>query len=204
MQTTSLSSLVRTAAAALLLAGFAARAVAAEGVETWTPDLVHSRAEFLVSHLIVSKVWGHVPIRELTLQTAPNGIPTTIDAQLVPGKLDTDNHERDADLRSPNYFDIDQYPAIAFVSTAIHPIGADRFACDGDLTIRGVTKRVTLAGHVEGRVPDPAGERIGYTATVTIDRRDFGITDARLSPVGIPLVGNDVAITLTVEATRPK
>jgi polyisoprenoid-binding protein YceI len=202
MQMTSVPSIVRTVAAALLFAGLAGRGVAA-GTETWTPDLVHSRAEFLVSHLIVSKVWGHVPIRELTLQTSPNGIPTTIDARLAPGKLDTDNHERDADLRSPAYFDIDAYPAIAFVSTAIHAIGPDRFTCDGNLTIRGVTKRVTLEGHVEGRVPDPAGERIGYTATVTIDRRDFGLTDARLNPAGIPLVGNEVAITLTVEATRP-
>ena len=83
--------------------------------------------------------------------------------------------------------------------------GKTSFQCKGELTIKDVTKPVILNGTIEGRVPDgDTTERIGYTATTTIDRRAFGLDDARMSPGGIALVGDDVQITLTVEATRNK
>jgi polyisoprenoid-binding protein YceI len=175
----------------------------------WTPDLVHSRAEFLVSHLVVSKVWGHIAIASMSLSTDADGIPTTIAAVLVPGRLDTDNHDRDADLRSATYFDVATFPTITFKSTAIKATGKTddgrpSFECTGDLTIKNTTKSVVLEGTIEGKVPDPLGVRTGYSATTTIDRRDFGITDGKMNPMGVPIVGNDVHITLTVEATRPK
>ncbi len=176
----------------------------------WTPDVVHSRAEFLVSHLIVSKVWGHVPFASLSLATDASGMPISVRAVLNPAHLDTDNHERDADLRSATFFDVDHYPTMTFVSTSFAPAGTSidglkQFTCNGMLTIKNVTKPVTLTGTIQGRVPDgPGTERIGYLATTTIDRRDFGLNDARMSPGGIPLVGNGVQITLTMEATRSK
>lgn len=190
--------------------GIAAGLVPARADVAWTPDVVHSRAEFLVSHLVVSKVWGHVPIKTISLATDPRGLPTAIDVVLLPGRLDTDNHDRDADLRSPAYFDVDEYPTIAFKSDSAAVLGAavdgkPTFTCKGELTIKAVTKTVVLHGAIEGRVPDTdTTERIGYTATTTIDRRDFGLDDARMSPAGVPLVGNDVAITLTLEATRSR
>jgi len=186
------------------------RAVPASAEIVWTPDVVHSRAEFLVTHLIVSKVWGHVPFVTLALATDGSGMPTSVRAVLSPAHLDTDNHERDADLRSAAYFDVDQYPTMTFESTSFSPAGKSidgltAFTCKGDLTIKGIRKPVTLAGTIAGRVPDgPGTERIGYSATTTIDRRDFGLNDARMSPGGIPLVGNAVQITLTMEATRSK
>jgi polyisoprenoid-binding protein YceI len=176
----------------------------------WTADIVHSRAEFLVSHLVVSKVWGHIPIKSLAISTDPAGLPTALDVVLTPGRLDTDNHDRDADLRSAAYFDVEKYPTMSFKSDSVKATGKTSdgrtmFACKGELTVKDVTKPVVLTGTIEGRVPDgDATERIGYTATTTIDRRAFGLDDARMSPGGIPLVGNDVQITLTVEATRPK
>lgn len=187
--------------AVLVLLGWGGVATAQTG-GAWTPDLVHSRAEFTVSHMVVSKVWGHIPIRSLVLETAPNSaVPTRIEALLDPAHLDTDNHERDADLRSPTYFDVTRYPVITFKSTAIKELSPVDYAVSGDLTIKNVTKSVTFPVHCEGHVPDSGGTRAGYTGTITIDRRAFGIDDARLTPAGVLLVGDSVTIGLTVEAT---
>ncbi len=183
-------------AAGLLSAASAAQAPA------WTPDLVHSRAEFTVSHMVLSKVWGHIPIRSITLAT-PKGslIPDKIDAVLNVAHEDTDNHDRDADLRSATYFDVAQYPNITFNSTKIEPNGKSDFTVTGDLTIKNVTKSVTFPAHVEGIIPDKVGVRVGYNGKLTIDRRDWGINDGRLTEAGVLLVGYNVDIGLTVEAT---
>jgi polyisoprenoid-binding protein YceI len=171
----------------------------------WTPDLVHSRAEFTVSHMVLSKVWGHIPIRAISLETTESSvIPTHIDALLDVTHEDTDNHDRDNDLRSETYFDIAHYPTMTFHSTKIVPTGPDDATVTGDITIKRVTKSVTFPIHVVGRIPDVAGTRVGYTGELHIDRRDFGIIDNRLTPAGILLVGYDVTIGLTVEATTPQ
>jgi polyisoprenoid-binding protein YceI len=187
--------------AALALTGIPGPGRAAQTV-SWSPDLTHSRAEFTISHLVVSKVWGHIPIVGLSLASpAGSVIPSKIDATLNVAHEDTDNHERDADLRSPTYFDTDRYPTMTFHSTKIVPKGPDDFDVTGNLTIKAVTKSVEFPVHVEGRVPDEGGgTRVGYSGQLHIDRRDFGIVDNRLSAVGVLVVGYDVQIGLTVEA----
>jgi polyisoprenoid-binding protein YceI len=194
--------------AALLLAVCSALAVpfapvqAATAVRDWTPDIVHSRAEFTVSHLVVSKVWGHIPIRAITLETVPNGaMPVAITASLDVAHLDTDNHTRDGELRSATYFDTEHYPTMTFKSTSVARQDPNDFKVDGELTIKNVTKPVSFIAHLEGAVPDESGmTRVGYSANLTIDRRDFGIVDQRLTPAGVLFVGNSVTIGLTVEA----
>jgi polyisoprenoid-binding protein YceI len=179
-----------------------ARAFAASA-PVWTPDLVHSRAEFTVSHLVVSKVWGHIPIRSMTLGARTgSAIPTQIDAVLDVAHEDTDNRDRDADLRSATYFDVAHYPTMAFHSTKIVPQGAADFQVTGNLTIKDVTKPVTFAVHVEGPVPDSSAgmTRAGYSGQLHIDRRDFGIVDKSENAAGVLLVGYDVTIGLTAEA----
>jgi polyisoprenoid-binding protein YceI len=177
---------------------------AAPATLAWTPDLIHSRAEFTVSHMVLSKVWGHVPIRSITLETtSASVIPVKIDALLDVTHEDTDNHDRDADLRSETYFDIAHYPTMRFHSTKITPTGPDDATVTGDITIKNVTKPITFPMHVVGRIPDTAGTRVGYTAEFHIDRRDFGIVDNRLTAAGVLFVGYDVTIGLTVEATSP-
>jgi polyisoprenoid-binding protein YceI len=167
----------------------------------WQPDLVHSRAEFTVAHMVLSKVWGHFPIRALQLTTAGSSlIPTSVSALLDVAHMDTDNHERDADLRSATYFDTATYPYMSFRSTRIAPAGADDFLVTGDLTIKNITKSVTFPVHVIGHIPDGGGTRVGYEGTLTVDRRDFGITDERLMS-GVLFVGYAVNIGLTAEAT---
>jgi polyisoprenoid-binding protein YceI len=186
------------AVAALAMSASAAAATS----PTWTPDLVHSRAQFTVSHLVVSKVWGHIPIRQMTIESHPgSAIPDRIDAVLDVSHEDTDNHDRDRDLRSATYFDVTKYPSITFKSTKVEEKGPDDFSVTGDLTIKNVTKPVTFPVHVEGIVPDEkGGTRVGYTASLRIDRRDWGIVDNTLSAVGVLLVGYDVDIGLTAEA----
>jgi polyisoprenoid-binding protein YceI len=198
-------SLLAAALALFVLPSFGAAARAAEPAVTWTPDLVHSRAEFTVSHMVVSKVWGHIPILQLVL-VAPKGsvVPERLEATLNVAHEDTDNHDRDADLRSAAYFDTGKYPTLTFKSTKIVPTGKDEFTVTGDLTIKDVTKAVSFPVHIVGRIPDEGGgTRVGYNAELKIDRRDFHLNDARLTPVGVLLVGYDVAIQLTVEAVSP-
>jgi polyisoprenoid-binding protein YceI len=175
-------------------------AARAEAVQ-WTPDLVHSRAEFTVAHMVLSKVWGHFPIRELAITT--NGaslVPTSVNATLDVAHMDTDNHTRDADLRSETYFDTEKYPTMTFKSTKIVPVDAADFNMTGDLTIKNVTKSITIPVHILGKVPDDRGTRVGYEGKVTIDRRDFGITDSRLMS-GVLFVGYPVEIGITAEAS---
>jgi polyisoprenoid-binding protein YceI len=192
----SLRAVLASALAAFALLGAAPPA-------PWSADLVHSRAEFTVSHLVLSKVWGHIPIRSLTIATAPGQlIPTKIDATLDVAHEDTDNHTRDADLRSETYFDIAHYPTITFVSTKIVPRGPSDFDVTGNLTIKNVTKQVTFPAHLVGKIPEGNGSRVGYTGELHIDRRDYGIVDNRLTPAGVLLVGYDVTIGLTVEMTN--
>lgn len=186
----------------LLVAAPAASPAQAPPSISWTASVPHCRAEFTVSHMVVSKVWGHIPIRQLTLvTTAGSAIPQRIDAVLDPSHLDTDNHDRDADLRGPTYFDVEQYPTMTFTSTSIVPKSPTSFDVTGKLTIKNVTKPVTFPVDVEGIIPDAAGRRIGYSGHVQIDRRDWGIVDQRLTPAGVLLVGYSVDIGLTVEVT---
>jgi len=168
---------------------------------TWTADLNHCRAQFTVSHMVVSKVWGHVPVRQLTIvNTGDTAVPQRVDAVLDVSHEDTDNHDRDSDLRSPTYFDTAKYPGMTFHSTSIVAKDARNFTMTGNLTIKDITKPVTIPVQIVGVIPDRGGWRVGYNAQLTIDRRDWGIVDARLTPAGVLLVGYNVDIGLTVEA----
>jgi polyisoprenoid-binding protein YceI len=167
----------------------------------WEADLAHCRAEFTVSHMIVSKVWGHIPVRQLTIvNTGNTPVPQRLDAQLDVSHEDTDNHDRDADLRSPTYFDVAKYPTMTFHSTSITAKDNSNFVVSGDLTIKNVTKPISFPAQVVGIIPEGKGWRAGYTAQFTIDRRNWGIVDSRLTPAGVLLVGYTVNIGLTVEA----
>ena len=94
----------------------------------WQADLAHCRAQFMVSHMVVSQVWGHIPVRQLTIvNTGRTAVPQRIDALLDVSHEDTDNHIRDADLRSPTYFDVGKYPTMTFHSTSIVAKDANEF-----------------------------------------------------------------------------
>jgi polyisoprenoid-binding protein YceI len=177
-------------------------AAAPAAAPTWQADLAHCRAEFTVSHMVVSKVWGHIPVRRLDITGASgSAIPTHVEVLLDVAHEDTDNHDRDADLRSPTYFDVAKYPSITFASTSIVPKDSRNFVVTGDLTIKNVTKSVTFPMQIVGIIPEGNGSwRVGYNGQFQLDRRDWGIVDSRLTPAGVLLVGYTVNVGLTVEA----
>lgn len=166
----------------------------------WKPDLVHSRAEFTVAHMVLSQVWGHFPITQMTLETTGTSlVPTKVEATMDVARLDTDNHDRDQDLRSETYFNTARYPTITFKSTKIKPLDRDDFLLTGDLTVKNITKAETFPVHIIGKIPDSGGTRVGYQGELKVDRRDFGITDSRLMS-GVLFVGYEVKIGVTAEA----
>jgi polyisoprenoid-binding protein YceI len=172
---------------------------------TWNLDPAHSTAEFKVRHMMISWVKGKFTglTGALTLHEsdhAYSGVEATIDvASIHTGADDRDNH-----LKSADFFDAAQFPAITFKSTKVEPKGKRELAVTGDLTIHGITKPVTFT--VEGLSEpskDPWGnQRIGIEAVTKINRKDFGLSwNAALETGGV-LVGEDVTITLDVQFVK--
>ena len=174
--------------------------------ETYTIDLAHSHVAFSVRHMMISKVPGKFEDFSGTIHFDPAdtskwSVAVTIKtASINTGVVNRDNH-----LRSPDFFAADSFPTITFQSTKIVPKGGDKFDIVGNLTIRGVTKPVTLNAEMLGMVEDPRmGKRIGFAATTTIDRMDFGASWNKTLETGGLVVGHDVNIDLGVEAYIPK
>ena len=171
-------------------------------VTTWKIDPAHSAAEFKVKHMMISNVKGSFSGLDGVLnqnRTSPESC--SIQATIPVGTLSTGDAQRDGHLKSADFFDVEQFPAMTFKSTSIKQKGEEEYAVAGDLTVHGVTKPVTFS--IEGpSAPskDPWGNtRIGLSATTKISRKDFGLNwNAALETGGI-LVGEDVAITLDVQ-----
>ncbi len=176
-------------------------------VSTWNVDPVHSVAEFKVKHMMISNVKGRFTAisGKLALDEADitkSVITATIDA----ASIDTREAQRDAHLKSADFFDVEKFPTLVFQSSKVTRKSEDELAVEGNLTIHGVTRKVVF--DVEGPTAahkDPWGNtRIGLSATTKINRKDFGLTwNAALETGGI-LVGEDVTITLEVELIESK
>ena len=173
---------------------------------TWTADPMHSIAEFAVKHLVVTTVKGRFRELEATLNIdEANPENSSVEAKIAVASVDTNVEARDADLRSDNFFSADRFPYIHFRSTRVERLNEGRFRLTGDLTIRDVTKEVVLDGEYEGQIDDPYGnKRAGLTATTQISRKEFGIRWNQLLESGGAVVGDNVKITLHIEAIRNK
>jgi polyisoprenoid-binding protein YceI len=191
------------AALALALATVAAPALAAD--TTWRVDTAVSSAEFGIRHFGISSVKGAIPIKEGAVVLADGkDIPSHIEATLDVSKIDTKQEGRDKDLRSPNWFDTDKFPMATFKSTKIDGNDPKKFSIIGDLTMHGVTKPITLEGHLEGRGSGSRGEkRIAYTAIGSVHREDWGLSDVKTNPVGEYVVGKDADVSFSIEVTIP-
>ncbi len=164
-------------------------------------DPTHTTVEFIVRHLMITKVRGRFTAFDGQIELAPGSdLPSLITATIDAGSIDTREEQRDAHLRSADFFEVESFPHLIFESTRIHGT-PDDFAIDGKLTIRGITRDVKLTGSFEGRATDPwGGSRIGYEAHGTINRKDFGLAwNAALETGGV-VVGDEVRIELNVEA----
>jgi len=168
---------------------------------TWAIDPVHSEVGFMVRHFGVSKVKGRFDKFEGTIVTADDPFASSVTATVDVTSIDTNQEQRDAHIRSADFFDAENHPTLTFTSTGIKADG-DEYVLEGDLTIRGTTKPVGLKLELNGFGPDAyGGTRVGFTATTEIDRHDFGVSFNGPIP-GVPggvIVSDKVNITLEVE-----
>jgi polyisoprenoid-binding protein YceI len=171
-------------------------------VGTWTVDPVHSDVGFIVRHVMVSKVRGHFTEFEGRIVTAENPLESSVTATIDLASVDTSSEQRDAHIRSADFFDVEKYPTMTYRSTGIRREGDD-FVLDGELTLKGVTRPVPLTLEVNGFGPDPmneGGARAGFTATGEINRVDFGVSFNSPVAGGGVFVSEKVQIVLEIEA----
>jgi polyisoprenoid-binding protein YceI len=169
-------------------------------VGTWKFDPFHTQVEFSAKHLGMMTVRGHFAEVTAGGQIDPeHPEKSTVEATINTASIRTHNEKRDSDLRSSNFLEIDKFPTMTFKSTKIERAGDDRLKVTGDLTIKGVTKPVTLDLVKYGEFNDPMmGHRIGYAAETKINRKDFGMNfDAMLD--GRFVVSNDIQINIEGE-----
>lgn len=168
---------------------------------TWAIDPVHSSVNFSVRHLVVSKVRGSFESFGGAIVVAEDGTPS-VTATIEVGSIDTRNEQRDAHVRSADFFDAEQYPTATFVSTDVRADGDD-YVLDGDFTLKGVTKPVSLKLEFNGVNPGMGhGEVAGFEASVVLNRKDFGIDIDMPLETGGAVVGDKVTITLEIEALK--
>jgi polyisoprenoid-binding protein YceI len=169
----------------------------------WKLDPTHTLVEFSAKHLMITTVKGRITDIEGTIyadEKDPKN--STVEVTLKAASLDTRTDQRDQHLRSADFLDVEKYPEIKFRSTRIEG-DEQSFKVTGDLTIRDVTKPITLDAAFEGRTRDPwGGERIGFSASGKIDRRNFGLTWNQALEAGGVVVGNDIKISLEIEAVK--
>jgi polyisoprenoid-binding protein YceI len=170
-------------------------------VGTWAIDPVHSSIGFSVRHLMVSKVRGSFEAFSGAIVVAEDGTPS-VSAEVAVGSLHTGNEQRDAHIKSADFFDIEKHPTAAFRSTGVRANG-DNYVLDGEFTLKGITKPVSLDLEFNGVNPGMGrGEVAGFEASVVLNRKDFGIHIDMPLETGGAVVGDKVTITLDIEALK--
>lgn len=174
----------------------------AAGPATWTIDASHTHVGFAVKHLMISTVRGRFSDVRGSVELDPAKDPV-VDVQIGTASIHTGDEKRDAHLRSADFFAVDEFPAISFRGGRVQGDIGGEFTLEGTLTIRGITRPVTLQVESEGRVTDPWGnDRIGYTATARVNRKDFGLTWNVALEAGGVMVGDDIRITIETQLVR--
>jgi polyisoprenoid-binding protein YceI len=168
---------------------------------TWKVDPVHSSVEFQVKHLGIATVKGQFTQFEGTLEVGEDGARASGSVEVA--SVDTREPQRDAHLRSADFFEVESFPRIEFASTAIRPLDENEFEIDADLTIHGVTRPVTLKATFEGAETDPQGnERVGVSAGAQINRGEFGIKFNAALGSGNVVVSDRVKILVDISAVK--
>jgi len=171
---------------------------------TWTLDTAHSGIGFAIRHMVVAKVRGRFGGWTGTLKLDEQDLTRSqVDVQIDASSIDTGNAQRDTHLRSADFLDVEQFPTLRFQSTRVENAGAERFRVVGNLTIHGVTREVALEVERGGTGKDPWGnQRVGFAATTSILRSDFGLTWNQALETGGLLVADRVDIELDVQAVQ--
>jgi polyisoprenoid-binding protein YceI len=172
---------------------------------TWNLDPAHTVAEFKVKHMMIANVKGHFSnVSGVLIRDESDPANDRVEATIEAASIETRNEQRDGHLKSADFFHVEKFPTLHFKSTGISVVGEGELSVEGDLTIRGVTRKVRFA--VEGPTPpakDPWGStRIGVSASTKINRKDFGLTWNTALETGGILVGDDVTITLDAQFVK--
>ena len=155
---------------------------------TWAIDPVHSEVSFVVRHMMVSKVRGRFDKFEGTIVTTEDPLASSVTASVDLSSINTGQEQRDAHIRSADFFEVEKYPEMTFVSTAVKT-AEEGFILEGDLTLKGITRAVAFNLELNGIGPDAyGGTRAGFSATTEINRSDFGV-DFNGPVPGVPLPG---------------
>jgi polyisoprenoid-binding protein YceI len=171
-------------------------------VGTYALDTMHTTVGFTVRHMAVSKVRGAFNKFEGTIEVAEKPEDSKVSVTIEAGSVDTRDENRDNHLRTNDFFDVENHPTWTFESAAITSESPTEWKVVGDLTIRGVTKSVTLDAVLEGVVKDPYGlHRVGFSARTTINREDFGVAFGAVMEAGGLVVAKKVDIEIEAEAT---
>lgn len=171
---------------------------------TWNIDTLHSNVDFIVRHMMVTNVRGTFNDVSGTIEFDPeNPAATAVDVSISVASVNTGAADRDNHLRSADFFDVENFPAMTFKSTNVEITGDTTATMTGDLTIRDVTRPVTLQVEYLGTGKSPFGDvRAGFEATGKINREDFGLTWNQALETGGVLVGQDVKLQLAVQGVR--
>ena len=171
---------------------------------TWTLDPAHTRIGFVARHAMVTKVRGSFNEFEGTaVLDGANPASSHAEVTIKAASIDTRNAQRDEHLRSNDFLAMQEHPEITFISTGVRQVGETTFELTGDLTIRGITKSVTIPFTFEGAAKDPFGNlRAGFEGSVAINRKDWGVTwNAALEGGGV-LVSDRVTLEFEISAIK--
>lgn len=174
----------------------------ATGTATWNIDDAHTDVGFSVKHMMIATVKGYFPgVSGQLVLDSEDPTKSRISVRIDAASVNTRNEQRDTHLRSADFFDVEQFPALTFESRKVEALGGSRYRVTGDLTIRDVTKQVVLDAEQEGEGVDPWGQkRIGFTASTKVDRREYGLVWNQALEAGGVLVSDDVKITIEGQA----
>jgi polyisoprenoid-binding protein YceI len=176
------------------------RVVQADSI-VWRIDPNHSELSFRIRHF-VSRVHGTFASWQGTIIADPDNLAEgSVKVVIDASSIDTNNERRDSDLRSDDFFDVAKYPNITFTSSSVQ-ISDGELTIAGNLTMHGVTKPVVLTGSYNGIARNPRGDRIGFEASATIDRLQWGVTWNRIAEGGGAMLGDEVEVEIAIEAIR--
>jgi polyisoprenoid-binding protein YceI len=195
----------KTYLAAALFAVAPALTLPAAAADTYAVDKTHSEVLFSVKHLVSRVSGGFNDFEGKILIDRAKPEASSAEFTIKATSISTKEARRDDHLRSPDFFDVAKFPEITFKSTKVTPKGKDAFEVAGDLTMHGVTKPVVMAVGFLGDIKDQMGnEKAGFEATTTLNRKDFGIVWNKALDQGGYVLGDDVKVTVNLEAAKPK
>jgi len=177
----------------------------ATAVRTFAIDTTHSEAAFSVRHLITKVRGRFTDFSGAIAFDADQPAQSKVTFVIQAASIDTNTPDRDKHLRSADFFAVDQFPTVTFESTAITAAGGNDYQVAGDLTMRGITKAIVIPVTLLGTAVDPWGnEKLAFEGEVTVNRKDYGLNWNAALEAGGFLVGDDVKISLTIQAAAAK